>query len=395
MPPWPADPRFGHFRNGRSLTPEQIARIGAWVDGGAPEGDGAAPELPEFAEGWSHPSGRPPDAVIEMPIAVQIPAGAQIPWFTIVQKMPFDEDKYVEAVQVIPGNRAVVHHITTGVRMLRPGMKIGTGPAWPGGPVMSNVLLNSDGTPFGSSNSGGGVLPPEEGRSQGEGGLGSLLIYVPPVGFQEFRPGVGKLIPKGSLLTWGLHYTTTGKLETDRSRIGLWFHTSPVTTLSVTKDGGNPPLIAAGKELMLAPRGLAGQNAALPPIPANANNWAVTTINEFQDDAKIHLVWPHMHLRGKDMTYLITYPDGREEVIESTPHFQFGWQMFFEFAEPVKVPAGSTLKALAHFDNSVRNRDNPSPDREVYWSEQSWDEMFSPFYDVSFDKNDRPATASR
>ena len=396
MPPWPPDPRFGHFRNGRSFTPEQISTIAAWVDRGAPEGDGTPPALPQFAEVWNHPSGRPPDAIIDMPFEMEIPAGAQFPWFTIYQKWPFQEDKFVEAVQILPGNRAIAHHITTGIRTLKPGQKIGSGLAWPGGPVLSNILLNSDGTPLGrASNSGDGVSTQEgQGVGSQEGGLGSLLIYVPPVGFQEFRPGVGKRIPKDSYLSWGLHYTTTGKAEKDRSRLGIWFQRVPMTTVTVTKDGGTPPYIAAGQEIMLAPRGLAGA-AGIPVIPPYVDNWAITNIAPFQDDATIHLVWPHMHLRGKDMTYLLTYPDGREEVIESTPHYKFGWQMFYEFEQPVKVPAGSTLKILAHYDNSVKNRDNPAPDKEVYWSEQSWDEMFSGFYDVSIDKLDRPVdTAS-
>ena len=83
-----------------------------------------------------------------------------------------------------------------------------------------------------------------------------------------------------------------------------------------------------------------------------------------------------MHLRGKDVTYLLTYPDGREEILLRVPNYEFDWQFPYELAEPLKVPAGSTIKAIARYDNSRTNRMNPAPDKEVYWSEQSWDDMF-------------------
>src|SRR4029453_17041626 len=77
MPPWGADPRFGTFKDDRSLTPEQIDTIAKWVDAGAPKGRGAAlPPAPEFASGWSHGE---PDVVIEMPVDFEIPAQGQVP----------------------------------------------------------------------------------------------------------------------------------------------------------------------------------------------------------------------------------------------------------------------------------------------------------------------------
>ena len=117
-------------------------------------------------------------------------------------------------------------------------------------------------------------------------------------------------------------------------------------------------------------------NPFLAPIPPNDGNWTVTGINGFQDDVTIHAISLHMHLRGKDVTYLLTYPDGREEVLLRVPNYNFEWQLPYEFAEPIKVPAGSTVKAIARYDNSTRNRMNPAPNKEVYWSEQSWDDMF-------------------
>ncbi len=95
-----------------------------------------------------------------------------------------------------------------------------------------------------------------------------------------------------------------------------------------------------------------------------------------------------MHFRGKDMSYLVSYPDGTEEILLSVPNYDSGWQLAYDFVEPKKIPAGSTMKTIAHYDNSVRNRNNPAPDKEVYWSEQTWDEMLIPWVKFSVDKRD-------
>ena len=98
-------------------------------------------------------------------------------------------------------------------------------------------------------------------------------------------------------------------------------------------------------------------------------------------------LWPHMHLRGKDMTFIATYPDGREEVLLHVPKYDFRWQLQYEFVTPVRLPAGSTIKAIGHYDNSDRNPSNPAPHAPVYWSEQSSDEMFNGWMELSVDEH--------
>jgi hypothetical protein len=91
----------------------------------------------------------------------------------------------------------------------------------------------------------------------------------------------------------------------------------------------------------------------------------------------------------------LTYPDGREEVLLRVPKYDFNWQLPYHLKEPFKVPAGSTIKAIARYDNSAGNRFNPAPNKEVYWSEQSWDDMFLPgaLYTVDkLEKNPQAAT---
>ena len=124
-----------------------------------------------------------------------------------------------------------------------------------------------------------------------------------------------------------------------------------------------------------------------PVIPPHDGDFKVSGIWAITNDITLYGVWPHMHFRGKDMTYVVSYPDGTEETVLNVPNFDFNWQMEYDFVEPLKVPAGSTIKTVGHFDNSVKNRYNPSPDQEVAWGEQSWDEMFFMFAKYSIDKN--------
>ena len=144
-------------------------------------------------------------------------------------------------------------------------------------------------------------------------------------------------------------------------------------------------IVESVEQLELAP---GAGFARVPNIPPHATDFRVTGIWPVHDDVTLYGVWPHMHFRGKDMTYIVSYPDGTEETLLHVPNYDFNWQIEYDFVEPLKVPAGSTLKTVGHFDNSVRNRYNPSPGREVYWGLQSWDEMFFIFTKYTVDKND-------
>ena len=142
MPQWSADPRFGLFRNDPSLTAEGIATIVAWVDAGAVEGAGTAPSPPRFADGWSHPSGRPPDVVLKMPTEVSIPAKGQLSTMSVYSKAPLAPGShFIEAIQLAPGNLAATHHSSLSMRRLPAGVTLGIAEPWPGGPRLEGVPL--------------------------------------------------------------------------------------------------------------------------------------------------------------------------------------------------------------------------------------------------------------
>jgi hypothetical protein len=395
MPPWFADPRFGSFSNDVSLTEKEIETIVEWVDAGAPEGIGEAPAPPPFsAAGWSHPSGEDPDYVIEFPIAWDVPADGETPNFNLYTPLPFDDVMLVSATQVRPGNYAATHHITTGLVNMPTGMKLGRGPAWSGGPLVDYVpVADPDADPdelAARANARADRPSDPEARAEAAAQRAGFGPYIPGVGADLTRPGQAREI-RGDLfdyIIWNLHYQATGKPESARPAIGAWLATEQKTqrvrslSLNETTSEGQqlvaePPLSPEERRAVARSRQVGqGLNPMLGPIPPHAPNWTVTGIGAFQDDATIQSLFVHAHVRGKDFTWLLTYPDGREEILLRVPNYDFDWQYEYELSEPISVPAGSTVKSIARYDNSRRNRRNPAPHKEVYWSEQSWDDMY-------------------
>jgi hypothetical protein len=134
----------------------------------------------------------------------------------------------------------------------------------------------------------------------------------------------------------------------------------------------------------------------IPNIPPRVDNWEIIGEMTVKEAITLYAFAPHMHLRGKDIKYTLVWPDGRQQVLLDVPKFDFNWQLHYELTEPLKIPAGSKLVSLAHYDNSIKNRYNPAPDKEVFWSEQSWDEMFIPWFEYTVDSKvlTKPAAQS-
>ena len=224
MPPWFADPLSSRpFANDNSLTTDEMATIVAWVDAGAPEGDGLPPAPPSFVDGWHTFKNRPPDAVVEMPAAFEVPAAGVVPVFSMWSPNPFAEDKFLEAVELRPGSLGAVHHSDVTARALPSGTVLGRGRAWKEGPVISLVPGLPDGRSFNelTSDVSIGATPAAAARRAtlsrevfATRDDNRLLFYVPGGGFQRFPPGAVKRISAGNVLAWGLHYTPTGKSET-------------------------------------------------------------------------------------------------------------------------------------------------------------------------------------
>ena len=376
MPPWHADPRYGTFRNERKLTTAQIETIERWVDTGATRGDDAhTPVLPTFAEGWQ---GGEPDYVFVMP-EYQVPAEGEIGMTNFWVPNTFKEDRFLEAVEMRPGNPSVVHHGRIDVLELPHGLSVNE----------HGVLIGPDSRPF--TEERGGVLDiPDD-----SGNRFHLISFVPGRGYERYAPGTGKRLTAGKWLRFNIHYQAKGIADTDATRLGVWFSKVPVTHEVFTRSVGtslpteiqHTRYMVGGKEVILnVPIGTGEiRTTRIPNIPPHAENWKIVSVTPVTEPITIFSLWPHMHLRGKDMMWIVTFPDGRDEVILSVPNYDFNWQLQYELAEPLSVPAGSKLTAIGHYDNSIRNRYNPAPDKEVYWAEQSWDEMFSPYLEYTVD----------
>jgi hypothetical protein len=386
MPPWYADPHSStlKFSNDRQLSQKEIDTIVAWVDGGAVKGDEKdLPPMPKYAPGWTFGE---PDVVIEMPIDFEVPAEGELPMQNFYVPVPFKEERWVEKVELRPGNAAVVHHSIANVVRLPEGTKIVDGKA-----IKEGAQLNSQSArDTGALSEGGAREVVLSQDSFTRAGAFKLVGQAPGKGFEQHYPGTAKRILPGMYVQFNMHYQPSGRVERDRSRLGLWFAKKPVTYEVLTK-GVTDTIYIGGKELSET-RVVNGKEVKvrgrLPNIPPGVDNWEIEGWVTIKEPITLYAFAPHMHLRGKDIKYTLVWPDGRRQVLLNVPKFDFNWQLHYELAEPLRIPAGSKLIAVAHYDNSLKNRYNPAPQKEVFWSEQSWDEMFIPWFEYTVDSKD-------
>jgi hypothetical protein len=340
MPPWFADPHYGKFANDRSLSEAEIKTLVSWVEGGAIAGDPKdAPKPIQFTEGWA--IGKP-DHVFEIPNAVPVPASGTIDYQYVVMPSGFTEDRYVQFAEARPTDREHCHHIIAFIRE-------------PGSGWLKNAPI-------------GVAFVPERNKDGGGGGNGDFLAgYAPGTIPSMMKPGQAKLVKAGSDIVFQLHYTANGKPGSDKSRVGVIFSKVKPTERIVTLASSNPKFA----------------------IPPGDGNFRVDSKVTLQDDSTLIMMLPHMHLRGKSFDYRITYPDGKQEKILNVPNYSFSWQLSYYVAEPLKLPAGTTIECTAYYDNSKNNPFNPDPTKEIKFGEQSWDEMMIGFFDVAvaIDKN--------
>lgn len=343
MPPWFADPQYGHFANDRSLSSSDINTLVAWVDAGAKAGNPKdAPAPMQFADGWSIGQ---PDQVFEVPTPVEVPASGVIDYQYVIMHTGFTEDKYVQFAEARPTDREHVHHIIAFIRE-------------PGNPWLKNAPIGVAFEP--------GKLPNARG-GEGGGGFGGdfLAGYAPGTMPDTLKPGQAKLVPAGSDIVFQLHYTADGKPGQDRSRVGLIYSKEKPSERVLTLAATNPRFA----------------------IPPGDSNYEVDSKITLQADSTLTMLLPHMHLRGKDFEYRVVYPDGKTETILRVPNYSFNWQLSYYLAQPLHLPKGTVIECTAHYDNSINNPANPDATKEVHYGEQSWDEMMFGFFDVAVPLN--------
>jgi hypothetical protein len=364
MPPWFADPKVGHFTNDRALNQSDIDTIAKWADLGAPVGDpkDAPPPVKWPVDGWQIQ----PDIVVNGPetFVPAHPKNNVIEWNYVIVPSGITEDTWVTSMEIRPSELGVTHHICVLFKPHTPDVVYNK-------PVWYDRERDDTGTavPAAAGVNGRGIP-----QSITAGSNGIEGCYVPGQFTQDYRThNAAKLIKAGTDVVFQVHYTPNGKDVTDRPRIGFTVAKAPPQRVYVSLG-------------MSAP-----SDAKRFAIPPNEGNWESPAAEaEFAEDVELVWMFPHMHVRGKDMTYRLIYPDGRTETILNVPRYDFNWQLGYDLAQPIKVPKGTRLVVTAHFDNSVNNKFNPDPNRTVYYGDMTWEEMMYPFYSVIVDKGVDP-----
>jgi hypothetical protein len=269
-----------------------------------------------------------------------VPSGGRDVYRCFAIPTQFPEDRWVSAVDFVPGDRKIVHHVLT--YLDTSGAAEGLDRAEPGPGY----------TCFG----GPGFLT--------RGGIGGWAPGSPPT---VMRPGVGMLLPAGASVVMQVHYhNRTGASLDDRTRMGLYFAKAPidkrVRSIPVLNRAFTIPAGAARHEVR-----------ASWTVPAT---WSVHAVG----------IYPHMHLLGREMTVTVTYLDGTARPLLRIDDWDFHWQGGYDYVQPVPLPAGSRVDVVAVYDNSASNRRNPTlPPRDVGWGEGTTDEMCIAFLRVTVD----------
>jgi mono/diheme cytochrome c family protein len=336
MPPWQATHGYGEFSDERRLTDEQIQAIATWVKEGTPQGDPARmPAMPKFTDGWRLGT---PDLVLQMPAAFEVPASGPDIFRNFVIPSGLTEDKWVRAVEFRPSARAVVHHALF---------------AYVRGGAMS-ALDGADGRPGFRGLAPVGANP----AISPAGPLGGWAVGATP----RFLPE-GQALPmgRGSDFIVQMHFHPTGKVETERATVGIYFaEQAPERRLG---------------ELNIP--GLFGIGTGLD-IPAGQKTYTIESSATMPVDVRIFAANPHAHYLGKEIKATATLPDGTTRGLLWIQDWDFNWQDGYNYKEPVVLPKGTRIDVRIVYDNSADNPRNPSnPPKRVWWGEQSTDEMGS------------------
>ena len=232
MPPWHADPTTGEFQNDRRLNPADKETLLQWVAAGAPEGDPTdLPPQPRYTEGWIIGQ---PDTVLTMQENYPIPASGTIAYQYFEVPTNFAEDRWLQAWEVRPSNRSVVHHV---IVYARPAETPAPPAPAAGGRRPAPVFTFAEGMDIPAGQTGGPALPPDQRKPLGPNDrpaprrLGaSIGAYVPGTSSRVYPVDTGTRLAAGSTLIFQMHYTTTGTATSDRTSIGLIFAKTPPRT---------------------------------------------------------------------------------------------------------------------------------------------------------------------
>lgn len=345
MPPWKAVPGHGDFHDARVLTDDQLAKIALWADSGAPQGNTKdLPKLPEFPkDGWQ--LGAPKDGVVlRSAEPYQLGPEGQDVYRQFILPVDTSQDRYINAMEFLPDNRAIVHHIIVFFDLSSKSVELDKADPGPG---------------YSVENGGGGIGVPFD-----------KAIWVAgwaPGNTARFLPkGLAFRLPKGAKVVMQVHYHRNGKTESDRSSVAFHY----------TEESQVEKVVYTG--MVIQP------NLNLKP---GESRLKVVASRSFSKDTEIIAVMPHMHMLGREMKLTANLPDGSQKSLIYINDWDFNWQETYRYKEPLRLPKGSRIDLLAYFDNSEKNPRQPShPPIGVTWGEQTTDEMCIGFFQFTTDR---------
>lgn len=338
MPPWKPVPGHGEFRDAYGLSDEERQAILSWIDAGTPEGDPA--DLPEPLPLTGEWQLGEPDAILTGP-EFNVPDMKDL-YRCFVLPTDFGGQKFVTAYQIAPGNKSIVHHVLLFIDEKGESAK----------------LDGKDGAP-GYNCFGGPVVTLGIG-----GGLGG---WAPGVRAAPLPEGIGVAVPPKARIIMQVHYFAEGKPGIDQTRIGLYFSQKPIE-----------------RRLIYVP--LLNDGFSIPPENKDYEVTAEYRIPLFLD-AKLINIGPHMHLLGKQIKVEADIPRNGAEKLVYVDKWDFNWQNFYTYVEPIALPAFSTVRLSCRYDNTTDNPRNPNnPLKAVGWGESTQDEMCLVFLGVTFDR---------
>jgi peroxiredoxin len=320
MPPWFAGPNetnaVSHWANDRSLSPADKQDLLTWLVSDKPLGNPTDAPLPiAFTSEWT--IGKP-DAVFQLPDPVAIKAQGTMPYQFVTVETSYPEDRWVNAYEIIPTAREVVHHVIVMVHTGRP-----------------------------------------EKPDEGDGSEGYWAAYVPGNASRIMPAGFGKKLPAGATISFQIHYTPNGKATQDQLKLGVKFAKEPpryaVHVLALPKPNIN--------------------------IPAGAAHHVEVAEKRVPADLNLTALMAHTHVRGKAFKFELAGRDGQSETLLDIPKYDFNWQLRYEYAQTKRIPAGSLVKITAVYDNSADNPANPDPTKNVRWGNQTYDEMMIGYFE--------------
>jgi hypothetical protein len=347
MPPWKPVPGYGEFKDAHAvcLTEAERMTLAKWVDAGAPLGDPKqTPPARQFPKGWQHGE---PDVVITPAKEYRLAADGDDVYRNFIVKTNFPEDRYIKAVEIRPGNNAVVHHVVNFVDGLHGADRL--------------EGQDKDGQIGYTSFGGPGFMP-----------TGLLGVWAPGYDTDPLPDGVGARLPKGANIVIQVHYHKDGKPETDLTRVGLFFARGTV-------------------DKKIQDVFLLNPNIQIPPGEERYEAKATATV---MADSHLLSIMPHMHLLGREMKLWVTLPEGTEKPLVWIKDWDFNWQASYTFKEPLALPKGSKIHLVAYYDNSSQNPRNPnkSKPRLVTFGEATTDEMCLAYYTLTRDDEHIAAT---